>query len=150
MLDADNEVMPHGLERLVEALDEDPEAAFAYGAFERFQSGGTLGIMNFLPWDPWRLRRSNFVDAMALVRTAVLRDMGGYTTDRGLYGWEDFELWCHMAEEGHRGRLVPEIVARYRTTGHSMLSLTNLSASHPFSVLIERYPKLMAGLEPPL
>ena len=36
---------------------------------------------------------------MAMVR-AGLRDLGGYATELRLYGWEDYDLWCRMAEEG--------------------------------------------------
>jgi glycosyltransferase involved in cell wall biosynthesis len=150
ILDADNELFPHCLERLVDALDRDPGAVFAYGALERFHGGSTVGIGNRLPWEPARLRTSNFVDAMALIRTDYLREVGGYTTDRRLHGWEDYDLWCATAERGQRGTYVPEILARYRSVMHSMVSTTNLSTTDAYSVLIERYPELMAGVEPPL
>ena len=150
VLDADNEILSHGLGRLVEALDGDPGAAFAYGMFERFDASGPLELGNVWPWEPWRLRTGNFVDAMALLRTDVLREAGGYDTDRRLYGWEDFDLWCRLAEAGRRGAFVPEVVARYRSTGHSMISLTDLSVTEAFSIVIERCPRLMAGVRPPL
>ncbi len=40
ILDADNRVLAHGLERLVEALDADPGAAFAYGLAKRVDERG--------------------------------------------------------------------------------------------------------------
>ena len=46
--------------------------------------------------------------------------------------------------------LVPEILARYRVRGHSMLSITDISMRAAVSLLIERHPKLMRGVEPPL
>lgn len=144
VLDADNEIYPGGLHALVRALDDRPEVVFAYGMLQRFSSSGPVDLMGYFPWDHELLRRGNYIDAMALVRTASLRELGGYTTDRRLHGWEDYDLWCHVAESGGAGVLVPEVVGRYRVTGHSMLSLTNLSLSGATSVLRERYPRLMA------
>ena len=140
ILDADNRLYPHGLERLVSALEADPGAAFAYGLHQRFTSTGPAGLMNLWPWEPERLRAGNYIDAMALIRAAVLRRVGGYTTDQRLHGWEDYDLWCGLAELAERGVFVPEVVARYRSARHSMLSMTNLSGNMAYSVLAERYP----------
>ena len=141
---------PHGLERLVAALDADRGAAFAYGIHQRFTSAGPTDLMNMWPWEPERLRAGNYIDAMALVRAPILRGIGGYTTDQRMHGWEDYDLWCHLAELGERGVFVPEIVARYRSARHSMLSVTNLSGTMAYSVLAERYPRLMGSVLPPL
>ncbi len=149
ILDADNEIRPNCLSLLTEVLDGEPEATFAYGIIERFGSN-VPGLVSFLPWDPVRFRVQNYIDALSLIRVRALRDrFSGYTTDPRLHGWEDFDLWCRIAEAGGHGTLVPEIVARYRTSEHSMISTTNVSVSEAFSVLIERNPTVMAGLKPP-
>ncbi|MFN2470679.1 MAG: glycosyltransferase [Gaiellaceae bacterium] len=147
VLDADNELLPHGLQRLVDACDANPDAVFAYGMLERFGTGAPLGLTSEFPWQPERLRGGNYIDAFALVRTPFLRSRGGFTTDRRLHGWEDYDLWCDVAERGERGAFVPEIVGRYRVSPLSMLSLTNLSTTVAFSVLAERYTRLFAGRE---
>jgi Glycosyl transferase family 2 len=149
ILDADNTVYPHALERLTEALDEDPGAAFAYGLLEWFDANGPVGLKNAFAWEPRRLRVANHIDAMALIRTATLRRFGGYTTDRRLYGWEDYELWCRFAEDGEYGVLVREIVARYRAS-QGMALFTDISTSAAYSALAERCPKLMRGVRLPL
>ena len=151
VLDADNEIYPHCLGRLVEALEGDPDAAFAYGILERFSAGEPIGLLNTLPWEPRRLRYGNYIDAMAMMRTRILRDeCKGYVLDRRLHGGEDYDLWCRLAESGHHAVFVPEIIARYRTNQHSLQSLNHVSATDAFSLLIERNPRLMAGMEPPL
>ncbi len=150
VLDADNEIYPRCLTKLVHALRSNPTAAFSYGILERFRLGEAIGLMNTQGWEPERLRRGNYIDAMAMIRTKVLRDeFHGYTLDRRLHGWEDFDLWCRMAEAGREAVLVPEVLARYRTAQHSMLSHTNISSTDAFSVIIEENPRLMAGMEPP-
>jgi hypothetical protein len=150
ILDADNAVYPHGLGRLVAALESDPGAAFAYGLHQRFTHSGPQDLMNVWPWEPERLRAGNYIDAMAALRTHVLRGAGGYTLDKRLHGWEDYDLWCRLAEQGERGAFVPEVVGRYRSALHSMLSLTDLSSTVAFSVLSERYPKTMGPVAPPV
>jgi hypothetical protein len=150
ILDADNEVFAQGIGRLVSVLDDHPEAAFAYGMLEVFDQDGPLGLQSAFPWEPERFKTGNFIDAMALVRRRWLMEHGGYTTDRRLHGWEDFDLWCRVAEQGRYGIQLPSIVARYRSTRHSMLTLTDISSTQAVSILIERHPRVMEGVTPPL
>ncbi len=149
VLDADNHVLPPGIGRLVELLRQHEEHAFAYGMLEMFNASGSVGLLSRYPWEPKRLRAGNYIDAMALWRASALRELGGYTTDHRLYGWEDYDLWCRCAERGVDGSFLPDIVARYRTTMHSMISTTDLSVTTAWSVLSEQYPALMAGVVPP-
>ena len=144
VLDADNEIRPNCFELLIGALEEDPDAAFAYGMLERFTPRGPSGLMSVFPWDPARFRDGNYIDAMALLRTDRLREMGGYRTDRRLHGWEDYDLWARMAERGWRGRHLPRVVARYRTSDHSMLSVTNISGAEARSMVAAAAPTIMA------
>lgn len=150
VLDADNEVYPQALRRLREALEGDPGAVFSYGVLEVFDPDGPSALLDIWPWQPWRLRGGNYIDAMALIRTDHLRALGGYTTDRRLYGWEDYDVWCRTAEMGGRGVQVTNMVARYRRTTTSMVSLSNVSEIAPFAALAERCPQLMQGVLPPL
>lgn len=148
-LDADNELFPIAVERLVTALDDHPEASFAYGILEAFTHDGPSHLASQFPWEPARLRRGNYIDALSLLRTDRIRAHGGYLTDRRLHGWEDYALWCSFAERGEHAAFVPEIVARYRVTLHSMLALTNIAVTDALSVLAERYPTVMRGIRIP-
>jgi hypothetical protein len=135
VLDADNEIYPRCLDALVWALETDRDALFAYPILETF--GIAVG------WDPRRLRSYNYIDALALIRTQQLRELGGYTTDLRLHGWEDYDLWCSVAERGWRGHEVPQILARYRTSPTSMLRFTSSSETIAKLAIIERHPRLM-------
>ena len=142
VLDADNALYPHALGRLTAAMDQRPDCAFAYGIIEQFTEAESVGLMSYLPWDPQRLRYGNYIDAMAMIRREVLEQVGGYTNDARLYGWEDFALWCALAQQGFEGLCVPEILTRYRTSAHSMISITNIDGSAAWSALVGRYPFL--------
>jgi len=143
ILDADNLLLPQGLTKLVAALDEDPEAGFAYGIIEKFDSGGSVGLESFLDWDPERLRHGNYVDAMALIRRSALDAVGRYPDQRTLAGWEDFALWLAMAEAEIRGIRLPDFVGRYRISQHSMLSITGIDHSTAWTTLMRKYTTAM-------
>jgi Glycosyl transferase family 2 len=147
VLDADNLLYRRCIETLVDALDRDPAATFAYGMLEMFDERGPVGLRSPFPWQPERFATGNFIDAMALIRTARLREHGGYTTDARLYGWEDYDLWCGVAQAGGHGVFVPTVIARYRATRHSMLSITDISARTAHSLLAERHPLVFADVE---
>jgi Glycosyl transferase family 2/Glycosyl transferases group 1 len=139
ILDADNAVYPHALSRLTEALDSNPSKSFAYGIVEKFGHAGPAGLMSFLGWDPHRLRWGNYIDAMAMLRRQAVLDVGGYTTEPDLFGWEDFALWCALADAGHSGQLVAEILTRYRVGAFSMISVTNIDTAAAWTALMRRY-----------
>ena len=149
MLDADNEVRGITMARLMDALDADPAASFAYGIMERFSHDGPEGLLSCYGWDPLRLRGGNYIDAFALIRREAILAMDGYSYYQRLYGWEDYDLWVRMAESGRHGAFVPEIIARYRVGHGSMISQTNVSTADAYAALVDHAPKVLAGLRIP-
>jgi Glycosyl transferase family 2 len=149
MLDADNEVRRLTMARLAGALDADPDASFSYGIMECFSAEGPQGLLNYVGWEPERLRVTNYIDAFSLIRRDALVTLGGYSQDPRLHGWEDYDLWARMAEDGRHGAFVPEIVGRYRVGRSSMISETNVSTSDAYAAIADHAPKLMAGLRIP-
>ena len=149
MLDADNLIRPNTLAKLVEALEGDPAAGFAYGILERFGPDGPDGLVSFFAWNPQRLRTGNYIDALSLIRRELLEQLDGYSTDARLHGWEDYDLWVRAAEAGHHPVFVPEIIARYRMGYSSMLSLSNISSADAFAAVADHAPTLMQDLHIP-
>jgi glycosyltransferase involved in cell wall biosynthesis len=147
-LDADNEIYPTALERLVAVLDEHPTAMFAYSTLEEHEDGVPTSLRSYQPWEPERLRDGNYVDAMSLMRRDALVEIGGYTDDLRLYGWEDYDLWCRAAERGLEGVHLPQILGRYHHGATSMISLTALDHGEAKAVLRKRYPRVMGAQTP--
>jgi glycosyltransferase involved in cell wall biosynthesis len=152
VLDAHQELYPRCLDVLAGTLEAMPEMAFVYpmqevtGEPAAFAAAGGDHVMSFLGWDPGRLRRGNHIHAPALIRAERLREIGGFATDSRLDGFEDYDLWCRMAERGWSGQLVAQELARRSESGASAV----LSAIHPspgpaVSALTERAPRLLAG-----
>jgi glycosyltransferase involved in cell wall biosynthesis len=147
IFDADNFIYPRCLERLGEALETNPRAAMAYCVLEVF--GEERRLMGTPLWSRDRLACGTYIDAMSLVRTGVLRRLGGYAS-MCVPGWEDYDLWCRFAERSLYGVRVPEILARYRVHGASMLN-TDTHRIERIKLLIaqmlERHPWLKISLE---
>ncbi|MBI4245244.1 MAG: glycosyltransferase [Planctomycetes bacterium] len=117
ILDADNCIYPRCIEALLNGI-KNSEASFAYCYNEMF--GSSRGLFNIEVWDPEKLKKSNFIDAMVLIKKAVLDEVCGYTTSL-TDGMEDYELWIKIAEIKGWGVQIPEILGRYRVHGDSML-----------------------------
>lgn len=149
MLDADNELLSTAMTRQLEALEKDPAASFAYGILAQFSADGPVALLSKMPWDPQRLRAANYIDALALIRRDALAELGGYSTDPRLHGWEDYDLWVRMADAGRHGAFVPEIIARYRVGHSSMVSFTNMSLTDAYIAVAEHAPQLMRGVRIP-
>ena len=116
VLDADNQLRPPAVARLLEAL-EDSGAACAYAQLTFFGAGTGLGVA-----DVWRREgflHDNYVDAMALVSRRAWTQVGGYADID--YGWEDYDFWCKLVEAGLEGVYVPELLYRYHVRTDSML-----------------------------
>jgi hypothetical protein len=141
VLDADNLVYPSALRRLADALDADPDAAFAYATLEDF--GVATGLRSAMGWyAPWLCDR-NYIDAQAMFRRTTFERHGGYRTgDDLVHGWEDWELWLRLAEAGERGVHLPVPLGRYRTQTSSMITTTNLAADAMLAHLRELHPTL--------
>jgi hypothetical protein len=143
VLDADNKVFPTTLSRLVEVLDADPGASFAYSIIAMHSVIGPCGLLSALPWEPSRLRSGNYIDAMALIRRTALDFTRGYAEDPRLVGWEDYDLWSRLADAKHYGVHLNEIQGWYRVADHSQSrSWTNIDRRVATSLIRARAPRL--------
>ncbi len=115
-IDADNLIYPDCISTHVAALAQS-DAAFAYSILEMFEN--EQGLMGTETFSRGRLKKKNYIDAMALVRRPMLDVMGGYKIIKE--GWEDYDLWLRFEEAGYYGIQIPEILGRYRVHEASML-----------------------------
>ena len=147
VLDADNLIFPSALQRLLAALERDPEASFAYPIQVAHRELRAVDVFNAWPWDPRRLVQANYIDAMALIRRDVLTAHGGYVEDPRIGNSEDHDLWCRMAEREQYGVLVPEMLAVYRVQEHSKLrAVGGAETGQTLSLIRARVPGLMRRL----
>lgn len=117
-LDADNRIRPPAMERLKMALEASGRD-FAYSQLRHFGDVETLGEADV--WDPERLKKDNYIDAMALVRRDALLSVGGFRDSEVEVGWEDYDMWVRLASSGRSGVFLPEVLCEYRVHNTSML-----------------------------
>ena len=73
--------------------------------------------MGNCPFEPGRLIGGNYIDALALVSKEAWAAVGGYGVFR-VMGWEDFDFWCRLVENGFWGcRVGDSPLAEYRVHG---------------------------------
>jgi hypothetical protein len=112
LLNAGDTLLPSCFERLSAALDHSG-AAFAY-SYLRFGRGSRADLMNLQPWDAQALRARPCIEAMALLRRHVWKQLGGFRPmPRGLEG---HDFWLRLAEAGGWGVQVPELLGSCRAT----------------------------------
>ena len=112
------ELYPRALEVALGTLQAMPEMAFAYpiqqitGVPDEFVAAGGDYLLNYLGWDPVRLRRGNYIYAPALIRTDRLRQLGGFATPPAPGAFPEYEVWRQIADRGEGGQLVPQALVR--------------------------------------
>jgi len=156
-LDADNRIAPRCLELCLDAARR-RKAAYIYPILQQF--GANKGQIGGLEYTPMKLVSGNYIDAMAMVAKAAWLRVGGYRNIR--HGWEDYDLWCRMAEAGLNAfHLQGEPLAYYRVHQESMLRTTtdesdnkkdlihNLETMHPW-LHISTPPQENEDKQPPV
>ncbi len=137
-LDADNRLRPRCCEATLQAVRAS-NAAFVYPVIQQF--GGASELMGTHPYAPLQFIGGNYIDAMALLSKEAWAGAGGYGDLR--LGWEDFDLWCSLAELGLFGLpLAGEPLADYRVHASSMLrsnTLRSENASKAIALLERRH-----------
>jgi glycosyltransferase involved in cell wall biosynthesis len=114
-LDADDRLLPDALQRLRAPLEREPDLGFSYGAMRFF--GAWEGLLRMPPYDPYRLLYRHNIGSAALMRRALVLDVGGF--DPSFAGYEDWELWLHALARGWRGKRVEAVTLLYRRHGHT-------------------------------
>jgi len=140
MLDADDRLPADALEVLLEALESDPTAGYAYGTMRHF--GDWSGEVNFPDFDPFRLLYRGIVGWIGLLRRRTWEEVGGY--DEELGGMEDWNLTLAALERGWHGRKVDAVVLEYRKHDWSGVERDRARHRELYRRMRARHPELYA------
>lgn len=144
-LDADDLAAADVLERMVDLLDADPQAAVCYGDYREFgDSEGTRLVPPLI--DPFRLAYTNEYPVTALFRRSALEAAGGWRHIGA--GYEDWRLWMTLAQQGCRGVHVGAGVHTYhrRLHGERMLGAAKGNHRALYRTLRGEHPALFAEI----
>jgi glycosyltransferase involved in cell wall biosynthesis len=138
-IDADDRVLPTYLERLVQALAEQPTAGYAYPRVRLF--GDEQGVVLSGPFNPARLvYDGNYIPHIGIIRRDAYDATRGY---RDLASRADWDLWLTFLESGFHGLFVDEILYEWRRHDTSM-TLTEPSRAFARARVQLGHPKLLA------
>jgi glycosyltransferase involved in cell wall biosynthesis len=141
-LDADDELQPAFLERMLGALEADPGAAYAHCWAELF--GDVAYVWATRPFNPYGELLSNSVVGCVALRRAAWDSVGGYDESM-LAGNEDWELWIRLMAAGWGQVQVPEPLFRYRKHGVSMSVETESRYEAGVAAIRGRHPDLFGN-----
>lgn len=118
-MDSDDVCLPDRLEHELRYLHENPDTDLVSCWSEEFGDGLAKSQYKVSPTQHEALRqalcwRNVIAHSAILVRTELLRRIGGYRADFGML--EDYDLYVRMMSAGARFHVIPKVMLRVRTS----------------------------------
>ncbi len=98
ILDADDEMKPNKVERLLEVLYSDPAIGVAYGDYHTINVDTGSYVREYKePFDAYRLMNECIVHSGSLIKSEVIKAVGPY--DEEMRVCEDYDLWIRASKK---------------------------------------------------
>lgn len=134
--DGDAVLKPEALEKMFQALQDNPQASYAYPSFYWGKKLFKVGT-----FDPGKLKKMPYIHTMALIRRSDF-PVGGW--DINIKKFQDWDLWLTMLEEGKVGVFVPEVLFTVKTGGTMSSWLPGFAYQlFPFLPSVKKYKQAM-------
>lgn len=124
-LDADDLIADFYIEDAAKILDGNSTIKVVYCEAEFF--GKKEGKWNLPVYSADLLARENMIFCTAMYRKKDFERCGGYSEEM-TWGWEDWEFWISMLEDGGEVYKIPKVGFYYRIKEHSRRKGTNKEA----------------------
>jgi GT2 family glycosyltransferase len=112
-LDHDDTLAPFALFELVKALNQHPDADLLYSDEDLLDPNGERWHPRFKPdWSPETLLGSNYLLHFLVVRSSLLRDLGGLRPE--FDGSQDHDLALRAGEQARRVVHIPHVLYHWR------------------------------------
>ncbi len=146
-VDPDDLLSPTFLEKAVDVMSRDPRLGYVTSLVSYFTEDPQQPIGG---WIPWGLERDALcLENVASTCTALMErerveEVGGY--DEWLTSFEDWDVFCGLAERGYEGRVIPEFLFHYRQRPDSMTRTAATWSRHTLiAYLLQKHPELPTG-----
>ncbi len=115
-MDGDDVCALDRFEKEVSFLEEHPEFALVSCQMNLYDVGGVYRVVKHMDEPVGRdfLYRSQFCHAGCMMRTDVLRELGGYSEKKNCNRVEDYDLWVRMYAAGYKGYNLQEALYSMR------------------------------------
>ncbi len=113
-LDSDDVIEPTFIEKSTLVLESAPDVSLV--TTNRTDFGVLTEVTKYSPYNPINLYSDNMVITAAEFRKEAWSISGGYKSN---IGYEDWDFWLTLAENGFWGKSLPETLFTYRTSMQS-------------------------------
>jgi len=131
LLDHDDELAPHALYEVVALLNAHPDAELVYSDEDKIDKDGHRHSPYFKPdFLPDLFTGQNYLTHLAVYRTALVRELGGFRL--GVEGSQDWDLALRYVERTapERIRHIPKVLYHWRALAGSTALLPDEKAYH--------------------
>jgi len=143
-LDPDDLLQPTFLEKSVAVMEGSRDYAFVTSLVSYFTDEPARCVGGWVPWGVERDALWVFNVAStctALMERRLVEEVGGY--DEWLTAYEDWDVFCSLAERGHTGTVIPEPLFQYRLRPDSMTRTTLVNDRYAvMAYLYQKHPNL--------
>lgn len=122
-MDGDDISLPARFEKEIQFLDSHPDFAVVSTPMIYFDENGDFrqGKAVEYPTNRDFLHGTPFCHAASMSRTAVIKEVGGYSVDDRLLRVEDYHLWMKVYAAGYRGYNIQEPLYKMRDDRNALL-----------------------------
>lgn len=134
--DADAVLQPEALETMINTLNIQSTASYAYSSFLWGRKLFKVGA-----FDPEKLKKTPYINTMALIRRADFPEVGW---DESLKKFQDWDLWLTMLERGKVGVWVPQVLFKIAPGGQISSWLPSfIYKLFPFLKTVKKYQQAL-------
>lgn len=139
-LDSDDKIHPTYVEKAVTFLKQNPDYRIVYCNAELF--GAKQGIWNIPDYSFNEMLSRNLIFASAFFYKSDWEKVGGYNPNM-VYGWEDWDFWLSLIEQGIQPYKLNEVLFYYRIRKGTMAqSMTKIKQIKMRSQIFRNHQKL--------
>ena len=140
-IDADDQLIPDALERMVAQLETAPEeVGFVYPSWRHI--GNQSGEVHPPAYNPWLLMMGNYCAAPALFDRRLFAEHGLRYPEEIVVGHEDWDLILQLVERGVEGVPAGEPTFLYRRQGFSRVNAVDYGPDAFERTIERRHPHL--------
>jgi O-antigen biosynthesis protein len=113
LLDHDDLLVPRALEHMADAIAHEPEVDYLYSDEDKVDPKGKFfDEFRKAAWSPEQLRGHMYTCHFSVLRTSVVREVGGF--HEGFEGSQDHDLVLRVTEQARRIVHIPKILYHWR------------------------------------
>jgi glycosyltransferase involved in cell wall biosynthesis len=118
LLDHDDLLVDTALEEMHRAIEAAPDTDYAYSDEDKVAADGSFyDEFRKPPWSPERLRGQMYTSHLSVLRTSLVREVGGFR--EGFDGSQDHDLVLRVTERAARVTHVPKVLYHWRAVAGS-------------------------------